>query len=645
MPNDDVSFEAREIEVIDLPFDDDVAIARPERAILRIGRATFDLGSLCYLRRSEARRKQSTRSQIYPRHVDLSSFSLARSEQVTKLIRFLNSRLTVGGYRLSAVEGSCGEIRAFMDWCDAREHHDALNGGGGTYRAFAAYVEYLRERVNNHTMRQAYAWGTQHKIGKLLESIFDLHDLERGANLMPYSWRDAVHTEPPSESDLAKLCGLCAAAFEGMADLVLNAKPYPFRVKMPRYLDWAKQGLWIFPEQQWCMPPHLLERRERRAGRARRNPNYDYRNGRVLSFEQALATPAGSKTTRRAAQQVRDLIDAANRDPRSYHRQKAAMLAHNCFLVLFIAQTGLNPSVACELKWGGSMSVNPAQQGFRELKWRAGGKVISMVIRINFLPLFKKFVSLRSYILGGRDHASLFLTRGPNLGHDLGPASPAAISAVQAILRRIDPSLKTVPARALRAAKQDFHITQSDPATAAQIMGHSEEIALRAYSAGTKGRHYAEMSGFLESVKRSAERRAVLAESDSLVGAKTGSLGTCVAFNSPVPIAGDVPVVPDCRKHEGCLFCDKYRVHADATDVRKLASCAYVIEQTCSVPGAEEHFRPVLDRISEVLGEISNRSPHAEMVARVVREVEVEGELDPYWAEKLTLLTEIEIAR
>ncbi|MBB5510844.1 site-specific integrase [Paraburkholderia atlantica] len=645
MPNNGVSFEARAFEVLDLPFDDEVPIAHPERVILKIGRSTVDIGSLCYIRRSEARRKNSTRSQIYPRHVDLSSFSLARSEQVTKLIQFLNYRMTVGGYRPSAIQGSCGEIRAFMDWCDARQLHDALSGEVGTYRAFAEYVEYLREQVNNHTMRQAYAWGTQHKIGKLLESIFDLHDLERGVNLMPSSWRDVIQTEPPSESDLAKLCGLCAAVFEGMSDFVLNAKPYPFRVEMPRYLDWSEQGLWIFPEQQWCMPPHLLERRERRAGRARRNPNYDYRNGRVLSFEQAIATRAGCKVTRQAAQQVRDLIDAANRDPRSYHRQKAAMLAHNCFLVLFIAKTGLNPSVACELKWADDMSVDSAQQGFRELKWRAGGKAVSVVVRGTFLPLFKTFVSLRSYILGGKSHGSLFLTRGPNLGHDLGPASPSAISAVQTVLRRIDPGLKTVPARALRAAKQDFHITQSDPATAAQIMGHSEEIALRAYSAGTKGRHYAEMSGFLESMKRSAERRVVLSECDSLSGAKTGSLGKCVDFNSPVPISGNVPIAPDCRKHEGCLFCDKYRVHADATDVRKLASCAYVIEQTLSVPGAEEHFRPVLERISEVLGEISNLSLHADMVARVVREVEVEGELDAYWAEKLTLLTEIEIAR
>lgn len=638
----DIIFQMRSIEVFDLPIGDEIEIGNPERVVIKIGKSSMDIGSLCYFRRSKRLRERGRNNHISSSDVDLSSLSMDRSRHIVRLIRFLSDRLSSGGYRSSTVIGNYAVLKVFLDWCDERQFHEALSGGSGTYTAFKAYIDYLREQVNSHKMRQAYATGIQHKIGKLLESVFDLHDLDRKVNLLPHSWADIVHTEPPSESDLAKLCGLSHAVFDGLADFVLDVSPYPYRLELPRYLDWAQQGLWIFPEQQWCMPPHLLLHR---ATRARKNPNYDYLHGRVLTFEEAIEMPTGKKPTRHDATRTKMLVAAANDVPRHYYRLRAAILAHNCFLVLFVAQTGLNPSVVCALKWAEGMTVDPAQQGFRELKWRAGGKQVSVVIRLNFLPFFKKFLALRSYILGDEEHDSLFISRGPNLAYELQPTPTSVVSAVQRTLRRIDPDLKTIPARVLRAAKQDFHMSQSDPATAAQIMGHSEEVALQAYSAGTKTNHFVEMSGFLESVKQSARRRVVMSDTEVNGETSHGSLGYCVGINSPAPIADDVAVVPDCQKHEGCLFCDKYRVHADAVDVRKLASCAYVIEQTSSVPSAVEHFRPVLQRIDEVLYEISSLADNAGMVAEIVRKVKVNGDLDPYWAAKWTLLSEIEIAQ
>lgn len=638
----EIVFQMRPIEVVDLPIDDHIEIEQPERVVIKIGKSSVDIGSLCYIRRSKTPRKRSCKNHTYSSEVELSSLSKERCRHVVRLIQFLSGRLSSGGYRSNTVIGNYAVLKAFIDWCDDRQFHDALSGESGTYTAFKAYIDYLREQVNCHMMRPAYATGMQHKISKLLESIFDLHDLDRNVELMPHSRADIVHVEPPSESDLAKLCGLSHAVFEGVANFVLNVSPYPYRLELPHYLNWAPQGLWIFPEQQWCMPPHLLLHR---ATRARKNPNYDYLHGRVLTFEEAIEMPTGKKPTRYDATRTKMLVAAANDDPRHYYRLRAAMLAHNCFLVLFSAQTGLNPSVVCALKWAEGMAVDPAQQGFRELKWRAGGKQVSVVIRSNFLPVFKKFLALRSYIMGDEEHDSLFISRGPNFTYELQAAPTSVVSAAQKILRRIDPDLKIIPARGLRAAKQDFHMSQSDPATAAQIMGHSEEVALRAYSAGTKTNHFVEMSGFLASVKQAAQRRVVMSDAEANGETKHGSLGYCVGINYPAPIADNVPVVPDCQKHEGCLFCDKYRVHADAVDVRKLASCAYVIEQTLSVPGADEHFRPVLQRIDEVLGEISCHAGNSGMVAQIVRQVKVNGDLDPYWAAKWTLLSEIEIAQ
>lgn len=104
-----------------------------------------------------------------------------------------------------------------------------------------------------------------------------------------------------------------------------------------------------------------------------------------------------------------------------------------------------------------------------------------------------------------------------------------------------------------------------------------------------------------------------------------------------------MPVQPDCKTQEGCLFCDKHRVHADEKDTRKLSSCAFVVQQVIYVPGAEVYFQPVLGRIESLLDEIKTRDEaNIEMVDRVVKQVHEEGDLDPYWAAKLALLESME---
>jgi hypothetical protein len=86
-------------------------------------------------------------------------------------------------------------------------------------------------------------------------------------------------------------------------------------------------------------------------------------------------------------------------------------------------------------------------------------------------------------------------------------------------------------------------------------------------------------------------------------------------------------------------------VHADERDTRKLLSCRYCIQQTSHLAASEEQFQrlfnPILGRIQAILDEVDRRE--AGMVERVRREVEEEGELDPYWAGKLEMLMALEL--
>ncbi len=60
-------------------------------------------------------------------------------------------------------------------------------------------------------------------------------------------------------------------------------------------------------------------------------------------------------------------------------------------------------------------------------------------------------------------------------------------------------------------------------------------------------------------------------------------------------------ITVSCENNEGCLFCSKYRIHADESDIRKLLSVKYLITQSQTLAASQEHFdrvyKPVLIRI------------------------------------------------
>lgn len=616
-------------------------ISQPETALLRFDRANLDVGALCYLRRSNAPRKGRNNGRIVSRRVDLSSFDAERAKQVARLIVFFSDLVMSGGYRVQTVSRNAANMIRFMDWADATEHSHVLAGGDHAYAAFRAYVRHLRERVNRHEVTLSSAAKEQWMIHKLLAGFSGLHDLHRGVNMLDFGagWS---RTEPPPENELAKVESLCEALFLGFSGLVLDGAKYPLKLAMPKYLGWQDDYLWVFPVRRWCLPPHQWETRHELT-----LPfwAYDYQRGRLVEAEEIRQHYRDMYTARWMVSNAQAVLNDANADPRHSHRIKSALVAHNAFVLFFLGQTGMNLSVAGALKWSKEYTVGQEQQGFREIKWRAGGRRYSAVVRMNFLPLFKRYIDLRAYLLGDEDCDDLFLSFGAN--RTKGPSSmgETVMDTIYGTLEILDPDIKRLRARKLRAAKQDFHIKHSDPATSAQVMGHSENTALQRYSAGSQTTHYSEVSAFFDKVQQAAaNRKAILQPGENVPNGVVGHVGTCADFHDPHAVAENAPVQPDCRQLEGCLFCDKHRVHPDAQDTRKLASCAYVLRQATSVPGAEMFFKPVLDRIHSILDDISALDANAEMVTRVVNEVENDGELDAYWAGKLALLNDLEIA-
>ena len=123
-----------------------------------------------------------------------------------------------------------------------------------------------------------------------------------------------------------------------------------------------------------------------------------------------------------------------------------------------------------------------------------------------------------------------------------------------------------------------------------------------------------------------------------------GAIGQCSSYGEPSLISKKLPIKPDCVEPEGCLFCDKYRIHVDEIDIRKLLSCRYCIEKTAHLIGSIEDqnltVKPIIDRINSILSDL--KKYNLTLVERISSEVE-EGELDTYWARKLEMFIELDL--
>ena len=208
------------------------------------------------------------------------------------------------------------------------------------------------------------------------------------------------------------------------------------------------------------------------------------------------------------------------------------------------------------------------------------------------------------------------------------------------MLRRMDPGLPAVTSREWRAAKSDWLLRNTDISTTALVLQNSEATVMEAYAEGSETTAMQEMGDFLDGVATT-----VLQPGSELANSVVRAVGKCSKFGDPTPSHPTSPVQPDCGSPEGCLFCDKFKVHADEVDTRKLASCRYCIRAVSPSVGSPERqaqlFSPVISRIDHLLHEIGERD--CEMKMRIVREVDEEGELDPFWARKLEMLMELEL--
>lgn len=604
-----------------LPLSGNIVLRPEHTRVITPNGTGFFLGALCY-----------RYSKIVGKNCYIVSGSLitARITWVGKLIYLFSYLVEHDPRRDISIACIFRSFAQYIRWCDSEGLNDVLRGNKNKdYEAYSLYSLYLSEKVKTHQIKSAGAHAMQSQIKEVYSEIFEDPQFYEGVPNIPKR-NDSESTEPPCEDRQSKTLSLCMSIFQGISDFILDAHPYPFFIKMPEYLKFQDNGFWISHTVHWFDLSHL------HTGLPV-NGSIDYVSGKTRTAQELSELTGDSlDLCKRRIYKCEFYRLKANIDTRCSSRLDKARLAMSAFYILFIANTGINSAQAKSLEWDDEYTEERSNKvGFKTIKYRASGKVIHFEIQSKFTKHFKKYLKLREYINKNSSVNLLFGYQSKNR------VTTPNIKSLVYIVNKLDPMLDFVMPMEWRAAKSDWYIRNHDPSLASLALQNTERTIIKNYAAGSHSKQANELGAFFEAISNLG-----INIEDSSNNHTVSSIGHCIDPLHPKALINVKAIEPDCKQPEGCLFCDKFVIHSDDQDIRKLFSCLFCLDKTAhlstSIDDYEDIFGPVRKRIGLIIDKVSSLSDkHKNMVNRIKSEVMEEEELDLYWESKLSMLVEI----
>ncbi|KLN58897.1 hypothetical protein WH96_20550 [Kiloniella spongiae] len=616
-----------------IPSKKNISILYPERIILEIEEiGNVWIGTLCY-------------SRAYPKgnkyNIDLHSLVTTRLLSVKKIILFANDLFLNDPRRPITKVGIIRDFMRFIRWCDQNEMFDALNNKCKAVESYKKFVIYLHEQINTYKLKTGTAVTIQASVREILCSLFNTTDIHQGIKEV-YKKNDSKSTLPPCEVRQAKTLGICSAIFNGFTDLLINKKLFPYALKVPRRIGLNNNKLWIFPSyKSFSIESNTHDTMSPCA----RGHALNWKEGKIRSIDEMIELYGCSKeAAQKKIYRTTKNLEIHNNDFKSYFRLEKARIAQTAFVILFIANTEMNRSQVFNLRWDDNYKIEKNKIGFRQIKYRAQNREVFFEIQASFLRQFLKYLKLRAYL--NNKIPSNYLFRYPKKSKKQAIINVIPnISSLKRITEKIDKSLEFVNPIEWRAAKSDWYLNNTDPTTTSIALQNTEAVVLKHYAAGSHSKHVEEVGNFLTALSHIPTRIFSKKSPASTVILET-ALGGCSNFNNPTSTISTLKTPPDCNQPEGCLFCNKFLIHADVKDVQKLLSCLFCLEKTASFSANINQFEsiyiPIKYRINQILDEISQISNrHRKMVKDTKSAVNEYEDLSPYWERKIMMFIEV----
>lgn len=522
---------------------------------------------------------------------------------------------------------------------------------GNLIKRFDEYSLYLEQQTLIYDKRKKTgltaltAAVKQQVIRNVCVEILGLHSSDNVLKIVGSS-KQGQPTIPASEADLIYHLELYTSVFMQLAKFIIYSGEYPFTLKTP------DEELSVFPSTVgWCLPAHKKEMylKSTRAD----NMGFNFDECRLRTYDELYNFLAARSPERKPdpvkvkdrLRIARRTIDSANADNRCLSRRRLMTWAVKFYYMHFLIVTGMNDSTAAGIRFK-DIEITPGGRKLKAIKLRAGGKVVTIEMQTIFIKQFNLYLKLREFILEtcNADSDRLFVCFGK--GGELRPfAVDGGVSSRINIMNPLVDRIPVVTSRQYRAAKGQWIATRHGAEIASFTLQHSIATNLNKYNEVPQSQADIEMTNYFDSI---ATRVIDATDIDTKKIIEIAS-GACTAKDSPHqdPSLPEVhsSFKPDCKRFEGCLFCDKYAVHANEEDMRKLMSMQFLIGRQRGFADTEasyeETMRPILERIETILSAIMKKNHNLESSFDQIKKDIFDNEnLAGYWARKQEMMEE-----
>lgn len=583
----------------------------------------YDVGSLCYTERFHAPRKKS-------RPVAKNSL---RPERIVRLQNWaidIASEHYIGDAAASTCYTNTVNFVKFADWNDLNGHSDFLLSAERYHSSLIAYsleIQHSNRQGNKSNFTSQRDLSAALKAAPLLFPEVDF-DFRKDLAIVSNSAKKQRSTPPPSEEGLAAYLSTCSYIFNGLTDFLLEGKPFPSRLELGIDQPWLMLGEYPFATKS------ILAENLKIAN----NIFWDYASGELRSLDACAKLSLRNEWQLKGALCAhRELMIASNLDLRHPSRLQLSKLAHDAFLALFVANTAANDQPTQDIPWDEAYESKPSSKsGYRSIKLRGMNREVNIDIQSTFEKTLNKYKKLRKYICGDRCFDYLFIGMTVKNPEQLTKLRPNEIFNFNQRLRSFyDKDFNGYSFRALRSYKADFYNSRGVPAKiTARALSNSESTLEKNYT--TPIEHNA-IGEAVKVLNRLMQLLDDYAHEDSPAG---GCDAPGLPQQALTPPDG---YVPDCKKLEGCLFCEHFRLHANEQDIRKLLSMRFVINERIHKCRNAEQFKaihqPAIDHIDCLLEALKEARPEVKPTIQIIAtDITQNYQLTDYWERQFNRL-------
>jgi len=597
-------------------------IEHPEKVRLKLSDdvrvGAVDIGSLAF---SKRRFTSVSKEAADPIPVVPSSFRRERVDMLVALFDYLSS----AKYQDSSRWAYFKDFKSVIDACDQFGCADFMESPKKCRHAYKSLSNEWRHQMKLEAMSDSKASLWQGAFRTLIRLSFGKDEAAFIVERINPITNQRNRTKPPEELHFKTYIQTAIALARQLKSFVVEEKKFPIKLVMPEYQAFVFQSHGGNVKTPYTTKHHGI---------------YNFEQGRLATFDEWKDTVKQGEQ----AQYDKSVsnFEAVNNNMRHERRIDFATLSMQAYMKIFILLTGAQPSEVRQLEYSESLEFvkDKFSNDFRAIKLRAQGREVSYNLgdRYGYL-LFKEYLQLRKWVLGGEDCKHLFFhVIAASKGYCFNPIKSGNfynfISRIRG--KYVSKDFGDITSSPTRKFK-NLILAQLKISleTRASVLNHTEETNVSDYTETTPERQAKEFQAHWNAVKKAREHVDLTGKHSKKI-----TTGHCVEEGVPEAEIDNPPIEPDCKSQYGCLFCSKYSCHADEEDAHKLYSLLFVIDtvrnESTDFNHAEKTFQTLSIRINEILKSLGEKSEaHQGMLDKVKKKVMVSGILTPFWERRL----------